>query len=319
MARLSILIPCLSDCGLLEKTLLSVLSALSARQDDTEVIVVDRTDYSDPYSLNGDEIRLVRAATRASLCDLVQLGLCQATGEVIHFLGCGMEVEADWYRPALSWFDDDRIGSVAPVYWEGETHATSPFSVLGVRLSATLRRQRVRLASSEVKGESHGQGVLGPIWNAAFYRTELLREYEAFDGEYGDELADAEIACALHDEGWTCVVEPRSQLQCAMGCETPHVSAFHRGRFQQRFLFDHSDSPATASRKAILGDLFGGLVNPSRWVSCLGRIQEARRIRRGAVTGPTDVYTSEQTVAFPTEASNSTPSPQRASDRRRAA
>ena len=297
MARLSILIPCISNNGLLEKTLLSVLSALSARQDGTEVIVIDRTDYADPYSLDGDEIQLIRGASRASLCDLIQLGLSRATGEIVHFMGCGLEVEADWYRAALSWFDDDRIGCVAPICWEADSQSSSSYGILGVKLTSGLKRQQVRLASSEAKSDSHGQGILGPVWNAAFYRTELLRDYEAFDAEYGDELADAEIAFALHEEGWSCVVEPRSQLQFASRCEVPRVSAIQRGRYEQRFLIDHSESVTLQSRHAILGDLFGGLLKPSRWGECLGRIQESRRVRRGEFEPP---MTDRQTVAFPT-------------------
>ena len=68
--RLSIVIPSVGDCNLLEDSLVSVLEN---RPADCEVLVVHNRPYDDPYNLAG-EVRFVQANPRAGLAECLDMG-----------------------------------------------------------------------------------------------------------------------------------------------------------------------------------------------------------------------------------------------------
>src|SRR5437773_6639777 len=84
--RLSIIIPCLGGAAEFDATLVSVLQN---RPTDCEVLVLHTEPYDDPYSL-GDEVRFIESHA-GSLVELLNIGVEQASGEVLHIVGCGLE------------------------------------------------------------------------------------------------------------------------------------------------------------------------------------------------------------------------------------
>ena len=74
MPRLSIVIPSVADCNLLEDSLVSVLEN---RPADCEILVVHNRPYDDPYALAG-EVRFLRANSTAGLAECLDIGAAAA-------------------------------------------------------------------------------------------------------------------------------------------------------------------------------------------------------------------------------------------------
>lgn len=275
MASLTILIPCLSDSQRLEQTVLSVLTAC---EEPAQVVVVDRTGYSDPYGLSGSELEFIPASADAPLAQLLALGLARAEGEILHVVGGGLEVGSAWYQPAMTWFSDATIGSVSPACWETTHQEESGKSQVSLGISTTplWQRREIRINSTKVQTEAHGKRVVGPAWYAAFYRTDWLRDVGGFDGMFGDEFVDLDVALRLQDEGATCIVEPRSVLSLRQHCESVMPSAREHGRNAQRLIYEYASNPEMTGRKAIWNEFWGGFTNLRRWGYFAGRRSEAK-------------------------------------------
>lgn len=272
MARFTILVPCFSNERLLEQTLLSILSASPS---DAEVVVVDRSGYRDPYGLGVSELRLVKAPARASLCDMLQLGFAEATAPIVHLIGSGLEVKSHWYEAALSWFDDDQIGCVAPACWEKADTISDELVALGVRATRKGRRVEVETRGHEGIRECHGFGVLGPAWYAGFYRLEALEDQLAFQGQYGETYADIDAAMRLRNAGYASVVEPRAQLTQLDSCELLPESSFRQGRFEWQFACDHQQSLVELNQSKRQVAHSATFVDPYRILSVAGRFAAA--------------------------------------------
>lgn len=279
MALLSILIPCFEDEHLLEQTLLSVLPAV---QGDVEVVVMDRSGYQDPYGLADAEIELIEAPQRATFCDLIQMGLRNATAPVVHIVGAGIEVESGWYEPALSWFDDSQIGAVIPACWDGDLNARSKSIGLGVKANRTGRRVELALHPDRVQDDCHGLGVDGPAWYAAFYRRELLSEVGGFNNQFGQTMADLDVAYKIQDADLCCMIEPRCELAHRLECEEIEESSFSIGRNEMRLLNERARISGHPVQKGSLVEAGLSLLSPHRLLALAGRCFENR------VAGPSE-------------------------------
>jgi hypothetical protein len=107
--RLSIVIPCLGGAAEFDGTLVSVLQN---RPKDCEILVVHTEPYDDPYQLSGD-VSFLRHP-QASLVELVNAALERTAGEIIHIVGCGLEVADGWTADAVAHFDDPEVAAVSP-------------------------------------------------------------------------------------------------------------------------------------------------------------------------------------------------------------
>src|SRR5512135_581399 len=101
VVRLSVVIPVLGRLHKLEDTLVSVLEN---RPAGSEIVVVLNEPYEDPYDLTG-EVNFIKAPARAGLADCLNRGIAASHGQIIHTLGCGVEVAPGWTDSILPHFD----------------------------------------------------------------------------------------------------------------------------------------------------------------------------------------------------------------------
>lgn len=205
MTRLSIVIPCLGACEQFEDTLASVLQH---RPDRSEIIVVHRRPYADPYHLQG-EVQFSHVDSPL-LVDLINDAAQDARGEVIHVLASGTEVKDGWTHAALRHFADPRVATVAPLVLK----LASPGRIETMGVRYTLGGERISVGHDLAIPDHHAllDEVIGPSLLAGFFSKDALLAFGGFCREVGDELADVDLALALRDIGCRHVLEPKSQV-----------------------------------------------------------------------------------------------------------
>ncbi len=227
MSRLSIIIPCLGGGAEFDSTLVSVLQN---RPADCEVLVAHSHPYNDPYALRG-EVQFIEAAA-GSLVELINAALDATSGEIVHILGCGLEVSEGWTTPALQHFDDQEVAAVSPVVLSADRE-----SVVAAGIRWTLGGARHIVTDPRIISRGSGRlraKILGPMLTAAFVRRDVLVAIGGFETALGDELADVGMGLAIQALSRLHVSEPSSQLvQSADGASSP-LAAFATGRSTER-------------------------------------------------------------------------------------
>jgi len=220
--RLSIIIPVPGDLNGLEETLVSVLEH---RPEDCQVVVVVSGDYDDPYGLAG-EVDFVQTGRGFGLIGCINAGICASRAPVVHPLLCGVEVSPGWADAALSRFDDPAVAAVTPLVLDRQ----NPPRV--VASGVTYRRAGV--VQSIGRGQSP-EDVLrcvpllcGPDISAGFYRKAVLRMFGLFDAEAGELLSTVDMALAMRQAGFACVIEPRCRTYVGQ-IPTVSTSRLRRG------------------------------------------------------------------------------------------
>lgn len=233
---LSIVISSLAGAGPLERGLVTVLAN---RPRDSEVIVVHRHDYDDPYDLR-DEVRFIHVQSRCGLVECFHRGLREASAPFVHCLQAGLEVTAGWCVSALAHFDDPLVAAVAPEVVETDP-CEFPHSL------ATISGSR---PSTPPPAASQGSAQLipGPDVRAAFYRRELIERLRVPALNLGDDLTDVDFALALRQTGHRAVLEPNSRIFFPREeCDPPHdessPSAFRRGLYAERLFWRNFRNP----------------------------------------------------------------------------
>ena len=109
--RLSIVVPLMGDQQRFEDTLVSVLENQPER---SEVVVVTRGPYEDPYDLRR-EVGFVEAPLCAGLLECFAAGLGGSRAPLIHLLAAGVEATPGWADAALEPFNCGDVAAVAPL------------------------------------------------------------------------------------------------------------------------------------------------------------------------------------------------------------
>jgi hypothetical protein len=268
--RLSIVIPCLGGAAEFDGTLVSVLQN---RPADCEVLVVHTAAYDDPYQL-GEEVQFLRASSR-SLVELINSACQHATGEIVHLVGCGLEVTESWTEAALVHFGDPEVAAVTPLVLGADRQTVA---MAGLRWSLGGARRVV----TDQRLLSQGTGrlrasILGPALAAAFYRRDVLAALDGFDRSAGDELADVDFALAIQSLGRLHVCEPASRLiQMSGESLAPRSGGFIGGRAAERLFWQHAAARGLISSLAfhpvaVLADIARRLPSPAAMTSLLGR------------------------------------------------
>ena len=231
MPRLSIVIPCLGGAAEFDGTLVSVLQN---RPKDCEILVAHAAAYDDPYGLSGEVAFLQCQET--SLVALVNAALERATGEIVHIVGCGLEVADGWTAAAVSHFDDREVAAVTPAVLSGDgslANAGVRYTLGGSRHLVTDQRL-LRPGTERLRTK-----VLGPALAAAFYRREVLVALGGLDATATDQFADVDLALAIRALGHLHICEPNSQL--LQNEPVPASTAgFTRGRAAERLFWRYA-------------------------------------------------------------------------------
>jgi len=217
--RLAIVIPYLGGPKLLEDTLVSVLSN---RPKDREVLVVLARRYDDPYALDG-EVQFLRLSRRAGWVASLNAGIERSRAPIVHFLACGAEVDEGWADAALAHFDNPRVAAVAPLV----VHQGQPEQVVAAGMSYHLGGIVTPLRGGRPVQEVPLQpnGVLAPHPAAGFYRRSALELVGRLDPQAADRLAGVDLGLTFRQLGLRTVLEPQSRV--ALRPE----AAFHHGGF----------------------------------------------------------------------------------------
>lgn len=255
MPRLTILIPCVGGAAEFDATLVSVLQH---RPDDCEVLVVHTEPYDDPYDLTG-EVNFVRARGKARLLELINEGLAAADGQIVHLLGCGLEVTEGWTEAALDRFADADVAAVSPLIIESDRQT---LAAAGVRWTAGGSRRVV--ADSRVMQGGSGRlraGVQGPTLAAGFYRRRVLQALGGLDATLDERYADVDLALSIAALDLRTICEPASRVvQTAAAGDDQRRSPLARGRSAERVFWRYAEAR---------GKFASHLLHPFAWIGDL--------------------------------------------------
>jgi hypothetical protein len=233
--KLSILIPYRGDSAALEATLVSVLENRPSR---SEILVALGSPYADPYHL-ADEITFIAAGDRASLAELLNLGLRRSRAQVLHVLMPGCEATPGWTEAALAPLETQTVATVSPLV----RSAADDQRVLALGVAYGRGGQRKVVGGGLAVEAAREWSTLsirsiGPTLSAGFYRAADLRRLGGWDGRYGDELVDIDLALRLRAAGKQTVCVPTSVVVAAPRAPTT-PGACGRSRAAERLFWKH--------------------------------------------------------------------------------
>lgn len=193
--RLTILIPVDQVSSAFETTLASVLRN---RPGQTDVVVVTRQPYDDPYEL-ADEVQFVTAFDASSQASLLNAGLVHVRAPILHVLASGVEVDEDWTEAAVDQIAQENVAAVSPLVVD----AGRPEEIVaaGVGVTPAGNRQLCGEGKSVLDQKIAAQ-VVGPTLVAGFYRRDFLDLVGGWDVSFGEPLADLELALRIRALGW---------------------------------------------------------------------------------------------------------------------
>ena len=203
MSRLSIVIPVLGSLDGLEDTLVSVLEN---RPTDCQIVVVHNRPYDDPYDLK-DEILFVQAPADAGLAAALNLAVAVSRGDIVHVLRCGVEVSPGWVDTVLPLFDDPLVGAVTPLVLEKADAQRVVTAGVGYWPGGAVRH--LGQGQLLVAAARANEAPYGPDTLAGFYRRSALEAVGYFSDAVADPLAALDLALALRQAGFSCVLQPQ--------------------------------------------------------------------------------------------------------------
>ena len=258
--RLSIIVPHISDEASLETTLLSVLEN---RPQGSEILVAHAGNYSDPYQLDRDEIRLIKSPCGAGLVELVNNALQEACGPILHTLLPGTSVEVNWTAPAMAWFQDSSIGCVSPSVHSKDGRNVSYAGLDPHCLPRRAWCQRVR------RGEHAIASLCG-----GFYRRQTVQALGGWMPTSSREGAEAELALAMQALDMRGIAEPESRLCAPKNVIEGQLGGYSLGNYAGKLAMAYAQlstsSLASNSLAARIGHLAGGLISPTSVAERLG-------------------------------------------------
>jgi hypothetical protein len=255
---LSIVISVLGDPQQLDDTLLSVLES---RPADCEILVVHNRPYHDPYHL-GDEVQFIQAERGATMVECLNQGLASSRAPVVHILTCGVQVCAGWADAALQHFANPEIAAVGAVVLQRDDRRKTISAGLGYCAGGTAWRLEQFNEAGDI--DDCQPDFCGPDTLAAFYRRSVVQSLGGLSSWAGDSLAGIDLALALRQAGFRCVLEPRcvAHVDAAATYVEP---AFRRGRNIEKLFWRWASSQGWLSSLAAHVALLAGQCVSSLW------------------------------------------------------
>lgn len=198
MHRYSLVVPLLGDTIEFEDTLASVLRH---RPHRSQVIVVHNGVYLDPHRLD-DEIVLATVEGRPTLTKVFNKAMEIADGQYITLVRPGVEIDENWQLPVEDAFEDQQVGSVAPLL----VNVNRPTRIVaaGVEIDAFNNRKLSANKSRRTATSVGKANPIGPTNWFAVYRRDLLKAIGPLDQRLDDFYLDVEIGLALKTLGFKC-------------------------------------------------------------------------------------------------------------------
>ena len=259
MSSLTIVVPRLGSDAAFETTLASILRY---RLPHHQVIVVQATDDVDDYGL-GDEATFLKCPESASLAHFVSRAIPNCTGNVVSLILPGVEVNNQWFAPAMREMTQTNVGCVSIPVFVGEQHESS-----GLGINADFLPDHIL--------EKHSR-VAGPTQWAGCYRRTLLEQLDFMNDELGDELFGLEIGLAAKALGLRCLVAQSGGVTVDEKTPIALPRGFRSGFKSRRLQFRYLPGHRSVYGKIGAAVRFGfQLVQPTKWTYLAGR-KSARR------------------------------------------
>jgi len=230
----------------------TLLSVLENRPTNCEILVVHNQPYHDPYDLS-DEVRFIEAERGTGMAECVNRGVAASGAPVVHVLACGVEVCPGWAEAALRHFGNPDIAAVGVVVLDRHDRRKTISAGLGYRVEGSTWQLGQQSGPDGIT--TWQQDLCGPDTLAAFYRRSAVQSVSGFSPWAGDALAGIDLALALRQAGFRCVLEPRcvAHVSAASACDEP---AFRRGCHAERLFWRWASSqgwlPSLAGHVALL-------------------------------------------------------------------
>lgn len=229
VTSLSIVVPTTGKADALEQTLLAVLEN---RPPNCEILLLNRTDYDDPYELDG-EVQFVQLPAGSSLVESLQQATAAASGEIIHWLAAGSEVQAAWESAALEQFQNPDVGFVAPLLVESE-RAKILAAGLGYHPAGKVLFWGKGRAAAKWQAPSSCQGC---CWSGAFWRREALQAVGGLASDLGLHAGCLDLGLRIRTAGWQGIYEPKSQITQSAEMLAEEVSAYRQAIASERLFW----------------------------------------------------------------------------------
>ncbi len=303
---LSIVIPSYKRADLLRNCLAAVVQHAPPK---TEIIVVDDASADRAISLASScfaGVRTIRLRRQSGFCVAANEGIRQSQGDIVELLNDDTEVRQGWAEAAMAWFEQEDVGSVAPLVlcWpDGRVvdSAGDCYSLGGV----ARKRGHGRPVQS---GDLQARRVFGASGAAGFFRRSALDDVGLFPECFGAYFEDVDLAFRLQRAGWRTIFEPEAQVLHHVSSSYGHTSRrlVERQSHNEERVF-WRNIPSDKLAEAILRHL-AVLVGKAliRWAEgtlmpfvfgrlrLLGEIEAIRRHRRElAKLGPLDTAHSQ--------------------------
>ena len=279
MPRLSILIPhldsprieptrskrcCFENDSLFEST---VLSVLESQPSDSEVIVAHTGSYSDPYELNGNELKMVNVGEGAGFGELINSALSQSHGMIVHTLLPGCVVNSGWTETAMEHFRDGDVSSVSPRLAPNDCKERQCYSLDPNWIPRRAWSHHARSGDPGVASLCGG-----------FYRRSSLLSTSGWIGTAEEsvarETAEVELAMMFRVLGLLGVCEPDCMVAAPKRVIDGKVGGYALGHDAARLAVAYAEVSQGFSKPESfagrLGHLAGGIVSPKSVAERLG-------------------------------------------------
>lgn len=209
------------------------MSVLENRPEDSQIVVVLRDVYGDPYDLK-DEIVFVHAPLGTDPTRCVNLGIDASGGRLIHVLAPGVEVCPGWVDAALASFEDPDVAIVAPaVHPRGG--ATGP-ATIGLEYFDRGTVRRLTAEDLDLAQPSGSRRRWAPDPRAGFYRRSVLDRFGRFAIDLEWAWAVVDFALLVDRIGCGAVAEPYCRVSAGAD-EEVSSSAYRRAISAERLFW----------------------------------------------------------------------------------
>ncbi|QGJ70773.1 Hypothetical protein PBC10988_24710 [Planctomycetales bacterium 10988] len=299
MPKLSIIIHSVHSTSRLEETLVSVLEN---SPEESEILVLDRLDYEDPYELQ-DEVQFLPITGKSDLQEELTAGVEAASGKFLHWLAAGVEVMPGWADSALEQLASPEVVAVAPLILSKE----HPEQVVAAGFDYhPAGKCNKRAANREYFEElDYLDQVDGSLLEAIFVKKAPFAAQLPTQPSLTSEVLMTDIALAWKAEGWHTIYDPGCVVQMASSKKAP-ASSFQTACQWERLFWRHRKSGIGSTIRHGMHLLGECLTRPSParllgraigWLSAGPEIQRslARSGQEDSIFSIQDAATSEKT------------------------
>jgi len=233
VSLLSIIIPHHRDTetSAFEETLASVLENRPAR---SEILVASNGEYSDPWDIGSDGVRIIDFPNERSPIRLLNNAIAETRGTVVQVLHPGSVAGNGWAEPALGRFDNDNVAVVAG----SVTDMVFPEVVLATGVSWHCGGG-IRILTDTDPFAAHFV-QLAPHFANAFFRKSALDEIQHFLPRFNPQIAYIDAALLLAELNWQIVQESRSRV-ALRASDLQYGSDYQWSRHSEQLFWRWSD------------------------------------------------------------------------------